>query len=109
LAHSAAPKLGPGLRGELVLRRAGYACLDQLGRNEQAARRGDAEGIHQMRVAVRRWHATLSTLAPLMPEGSRRSASNELRWVADALNEARNLDVFASALHADGAFVTHAP
>ena len=28
----------------------------------------------------------------------RRSASNELRWIADALSEARNLDVFASAL-----------
>ena len=38
MAHSAAPKLGPGLRGELVLQRAGYACLDQLGRNEQVAR-----------------------------------------------------------------------
>jgi len=47
LAHSAAPKLGPELRGELVLQRAGYDCLDQLGRNEQAARTGDAEGIHQ--------------------------------------------------------------
>jgi hypothetical protein len=58
----------------------------------------DAEGIHQMRVAVRRWRATLSALAPFMPEGSRRSASNELRWVADALSEARNLDVFASAV-----------
>jgi hypothetical protein len=26
----------------------------------------------------------------------RRSASNELRWIAEALSEARNLDVFAS-------------
>jgi len=66
LAHSAAPKLGPGLRGELVLQRAGYACLDQLGPNEQAARMGDAEGIHKMRVAARRWRATLSALAPFM-------------------------------------------
>ena len=81
-----------------MLQRAGYACLDQLGRNEQAARTGDAEGIHQMRVSVRRWRATLSALAPFMPEGSRRSASNESRWVADALSAARNLDVFASAM-----------
>jgi hypothetical protein len=33
-----------------------------------------------------------------MPEGSRRSASYELRWVANALSEARNLDAFASAV-----------
>ena len=81
-----------------MLQRAGYACLDQLGPNEQAARMGDAEGIHKMRVAARRWRATLSALAPFMPEGSRRSAANELRWVTDALSEARNLDVFASAV-----------
>jgi CHAD domain-containing protein len=49
-----------------VLQRAGYACLNQLGRNQQAARTGDAEGIHQMRVAVRRWRATLPALAPFM-------------------------------------------
>ena len=73
-----------------MLQRAGYACLDQLGPNEQAARMGDAEGIHKMRVAARRWRATLSALAPFI--------SNELRGVADALSEARNLDVFASAV-----------
>ena len=28
----------------------------------------------------------------------RRSASNELRWIAEALSEARNLDVFASSV-----------
>ena len=96
--HPAAPKLTPGLSGEMVLQRAGYACIDHLARNEQAARTGDAEGIHQMRVAVRRWRATLSALAPFMPQAPRRSGSDELRWIADALGEARNLDVFASAL-----------
>jgi CHAD domain-containing protein len=50
-----------------VLQRAGYACLDQLGRNEQAAGTRDAEGIHQMWVSVRCWRATLSALAPFMP------------------------------------------
>jgi CHAD domain-containing protein len=67
-------------------------------RNKPAALAGDAEGIHQMRVAVRRWRATLSAMAPFLPPGPRRSASNQLRWVADALGEARNLDVFASAV-----------
>ena len=54
---------------EIVLQRAGYACIDQLARNEYAARTGDSEGIHQIRVAVRRWRATLSALAPFMPQG----------------------------------------
>ena len=69
-----------------------------LARNELAARAGEAEGIHQMRVAVRRWRATLSAMAPLMLDAPRRKASNELKWIADALGEARNLDVFSSAL-----------
>ena len=86
------------MSGEIVLQRAGYGCIDHLARHEHAARTGDAEGIHQIRVAVRRWRATLSALAPFMPQAPRRSASNELRWIADALGEARNLDVFASAL-----------
>ncbi len=71
----------------MLLRWAGYACIDHLARNERAARAGEAEGIHQMRVAVRRWRATLSARAPFVPEGPRRSASNELRWVADAFGE----------------------
>jgi len=82
----------------MVLQRAGYACIDHLARNELAARAGEAEGIHQMRVAVRRWRATLSAMAPLMLDAPRRKASNELKWIADALGEARNLDVFSSAL-----------
>jgi hypothetical protein len=39
----------------------------KLGRNEQAARTGDAGGIHQMLVSVCCWRATLSALAPFMP------------------------------------------
>jgi len=82
----------------MVLQRAGSACLDHLACNEQAAGAGDAEAIHQIRVAVRRWRATLSALAPIMSKESRRRASDQLRGIADALSEARNLDVFASAL-----------
>jgi CHAD domain-containing protein len=82
----------------MALQHAGYACIRDLARNEQAARSGDAEGIHQMRVAVRRWRATLWALAPVLAKGPRRLAADELRWVADALSEARNLDVFASTL-----------
>ena len=97
MAHSAATKLTSGMSGEIVLQRAGYGCIDHLARHEHAARTGDAEGIHQIRVAVRRWRATLSALAPIMSKESRRRASDQLRGIADALSEARNLDVFACA------------
>jgi CHAD domain-containing protein len=97
-ANTIPPELSPKVSGEAVLQRAGRACLDHLLANEQAARLGDAEGIHQMRVAVRRLRAILFLFSPCLPKEPRRSASNELRWFANALGAARNLDVFVTDL-----------
>jgi CHAD domain-containing protein len=97
-AHAEPVALQPGMTGEAVLRRVGRACLKHLLANEAAVLAGDAEGIHQMRVAVRRLRAVLSAFAPLLPTEQRRWASNELRWFADILGESRNLDVFADEL-----------
>ncbi|HXC26991.1 MAG TPA: CYTH and CHAD domain-containing protein [Stellaceae bacterium] len=96
--HAEPVDLHPGLSGEAVLRRVGRASLDHLLRNEDAALSGDGEGIHQMRVAVRRLRAILSAFAPMLPDEQRRWVSQELRWFGDALGDARNLDVFAGDL-----------
>lgn len=96
--HAGPVDLQPGLSGEAVLRRVGRACLDHLLSNEPAARRGDAEGIHQMRVAVRRLRAILSAFGPMLPDEQERWVSRELRWFGDVLGEARNLDVFTGDL-----------
>jgi triphosphatase len=91
-------ELAPGLSSEVVLQRAGRACLDHLLRNEESSLSGDTEGIHQMRVAERRLRAILSAFAPALPKKARRWASSELRWFADVLGEARNIDVFSTSL-----------
>src|SRR3984885_5627558 len=96
--HAAPLNLRAGLSAEAALQRIGRACLDHMLRNEDAALAGDAEGIHQMRVAVRRLRAILSAFAPLLPRAQRRWASGELRWFADVLGDTRNLDVFADGL-----------
>ena len=97
-ANTISPELSPQLSGEAVLQRAGRACLDHLLSNEQAARQGHAEGIHQMRVAVRRLRAILFLFSRCLSKEPRRSASNELRWFANALGAARDLDVFVTEL-----------
>lgn len=97
-AHAMPIDLHPGLSGEAVLRWLGPVCLDHMLSNEPAALAGDPEGIHQMRVAVRRLRAILSAFGPLLPDKQRRWVSQELRWFADVLGEARNLDVFAAEL-----------
>jgi triphosphatase len=86
--------LDPGLSAEKALQRIGHVCLTQILRNEAPIFAGQAEGIHQMRVAVRRLRAVLSAFRKMLPPEQRRWASDELRWLADALGEARNLDVF---------------
>jgi len=96
--HAPAIDLHAGLLGHDVLRRVGHACLDHLLRNEDAVLAGDAEGIHQMRVAVRRLRAILSAFAPLLPTEQRIWATDQLRWFGQALGDARNLDVFIDEL-----------
>lgn len=96
--HAGPVELAATMSGDEALRRVGLACLDHLLRNEPAVLAGSCEGIHQMRVAVRRLRAVLSAFARLLPRDQRRAASDELRWLANALSPARNLDVFRQAL-----------
>ncbi len=69
--------------------------LKQLGANEAAARLGaDIEGVHQMRVGLRRLKVVLS-LANKLDLAPRRDALKiELDWIGDVLGKARDLDVF---------------
>jgi triphosphatase len=96
--RSAPVMLDAGLTAEEALRRVGGGCLDQLMSNEPAVLESHPEAVHQMRVAIRRLRAVLSAFRKLLPKDQLHWASGELRWLASALGEARNLDVFSSAL-----------
>jgi inorganic triphosphatase YgiF len=98
--HAEPVDLDPVLSGDEALRRIGLSCIDQILRNEAAVYAGLPEGIHQMRVAVRRLRAVLSAFAKMLPAAQRQALSDEARWLGDALGAARNLDVFGKALAA---------
>ncbi|HWI28303.1 MAG TPA: CHAD domain-containing protein [Stellaceae bacterium] len=66
--------------------------------NDRAARQGDVEGVHQMRVALRRLRATLKLFKAIIPEERRSYATGETKWIAATLGPARNWDVFAGYL-----------
>jgi inorganic triphosphatase YgiF len=89
--------LDPAMSVEAALERIGRRCLAHLFGNEQAALAGDPEGIHQMRVAVRRLRSALLALKRALQK-QYRWASEELRWIAHALAPVRNLDIFAASL-----------
>ena len=81
--------------------RAGSACsqilLSALGHllaNQPAALRGDAEGVHQMRVAIRRLRAALVLFGPHLHAHAVSRFEAELRRVGRIFGEARDWDVF---------------
>ena len=66
--------------------------------NEPAARQGsDIEGVHQMRLALRRLRSALTVFRPLLPAETGDRLRGELRWFASELAPARDLDVLLDA------------
>jgi inorganic triphosphatase YgiF len=71
------------------------SCLHQLMANEPAMLRGDAEALHQMRVALRRLRAALSLFSDMIADTKVEEIKSGLKWMAVALAPARDLEVFA--------------
>ena len=68
-------------------------CLAHLLANEPAALAGKEEGVHQMRVALRRLRVALVLFRPMLPEVERNWVGGEIKWLASALGRARNWDI----------------
>ncbi|MBI1210315.1 MAG: CHAD domain-containing protein [Alphaproteobacteria bacterium] len=94
----------PVKAGSVVLDRKAYAddafarilthCLAHLLRNVPCVlRTRDPEGIHQMRVAMRRMRSALSVFGEPF-RSSLGELENEIKWLTQTLGEARDLDVF---------------
>ncbi len=59
---------------------------------------GDTEGVHQMRVAMRRMRSALTILKSALPPGDRQWLQREAKFVIGALGSARDWDVFSDEL-----------
>ncbi len=67
--------------------------------NERAAREGhDPEGVHQLRLAVRRLRSVISLFRSVVPAEIAADLNAELKWLLAELSAARNLDVFLDEL-----------
>jgi CHAD domain-containing protein len=62
--------------------------------NQPAALAGDAEGVHQMRVAIRQLRAVLTLFQPLLEPHIASRFEAELRRIGRVFGEARDWDVF---------------
>jgi len=72
----------------------GFACLRHVAGNEFAVRRGAPEGIHQMRVGLRRLRAALSLFKGMLHGADRDRLKRELKWMTKQLGPAREYNVF---------------
>jgi len=71
----------------------GLTCLKQVIDNEPALIKGDPEGVHQMRVGLRRLRAAMSLFAALLYDPQTVTIKAELKWLAGELGPAREFEV----------------
>jgi CHAD domain-containing protein len=86
-------------------------ALTRLVRHDPQARLGEPEGVHQLRVAMRRLRSDIRTLGDAVDPHWREEIEPRLREVADAAADARDADVMAMRLRAelDGSNTVLAP
>src|SRR5215475_11299016 len=71
-----------------------HSCVRQFAGNAHAVRRHDPEGVHQMRVGLRRLRAAISVFSKLLPRAGTEAVKTELKCLTNELAPARELDVF---------------
>jgi inorganic triphosphatase YgiF len=71
-----------------------HSTLRQITGNADPVRGMDAEGVHQMRVGLRRHRAAISLFADILPRTGTRRIKAELKWLTNELAPAREIDVF---------------
>ena len=79
------------------------AAAKRIITHDPAARIGDPEGVHQMRVAVRRLRSDMRMFATVLDPVWSQELGAELRWLGDVLGPARDADVLIERLRADAA------
>jgi len=75
------------------------ACLNHWKKNLAAAVDGRApEGLHQVRVSLRRLRSALTAFKTFIPPAQREALNTEAKWLLSELGAVRDLDVFVREL-----------
>jgi inorganic triphosphatase YgiF len=74
----------------------GFECLRHVTCNEIAVRRSDPEGIHQMRVGLRRLRAASSLFEEMLHDRETHRIKRGLVWLTEQLGPARDYEVMLS-------------
>ncbi|MDR6769739.1 MULTISPECIES: CYTH and CHAD domain-containing protein [Azospirillum] len=91
--------LDPETTVEGAVARIVRACLAHMVANEAVTLAGDdPEGVHQMRVALRRLRSAIALFRPFIPAAQYLWLVGEIKWLAGSLGPARDWDVFGEEL-----------
>lgn len=95
------PSLAPSSTAEEALAAIVLCGVEHLRGNERCVlERSHEEGIHQMRVAVRRLRSALALYERFTPDEQRIYLTGELKWLIGELGPARDWDVFCGEVMA---------
>jgi triphosphatase len=72
----------------------GRSVLRHIAANEAAVRSSDSDGVHRMRVGLRRMRAAISLFSKLFGDQGTERIKSELKWLTGELAPARDLDVY---------------
>ena len=86
-------KLEPSMRCGDAFKIIARTCLRQLDANLAQMCAGNAEGLHQLRIGLRRLRAAIALFAPIFAGEERDRIKAELKWMTQGLGPARDLDV----------------
>lgn len=97
IMKAAATRLDPDDLAIDAFRQIAWECIGQLQGNLDMVLHGeDTEGVHQMRVALRRLRSLFAVFGSVVDRTTCSDLIEEIRWISDLLGTARDLDVFIS-------------
>ena len=92
-------KLMPEMTAEQAFIAISWHCIEHWQANEEIIWHHDTpEGIHQMRVALRRLRSSLNFYQDLIPQESYTKLHHQLKWLTTVLGTARDWDIFTQHL-----------
>jgi inorganic triphosphatase YgiF len=86
--------LAPDMATRDAFRLIAASCFKQVIVNKSALRAGDPEGVHQMRVGLRRLRAAISLFSNILEQSETNAIKAELKWLTEELAPAREFEVF---------------
>jgi len=72
------------------------SCLSQVSQNKIGVQKGEASGVHQMRIGLRRLRAATSIFKDLLQPEPLAAIVRELKWLTGELGPARDFEVLLS-------------